>query len=312
MNKQTRKLLIIISVIVVILIIIAGIVAYFVHQNNNLNQSVGTTWGDTYYAYLREGIEQNNEQEKEKYGIYSDVTSVDIEFIEIENNSNPVMVMSYYRNNVLYSNFYYIDGQNNVNNVLNRENTDLILLYNIEESEYFWYLHKATDVTDSYTKITNIINYPNSNEADYTIGKDEMISTQTSTGLPITVTKYSQIFVDPEVKNNAKIKIQLNNISIEQLREDIEGLVNEWTSIEEMVTDEVEEDVSLQLQTSKYITDLSGVNFNEIGENAVVQTENNEITAGNYTLQYGRYVDQYGTEYILNKDRNLFMPISNK
>lgn len=312
MNKQTRKLLIIISVIVVILIIIAGIVAYFVHQNNNLNQSVGTTWGDTYYAYIREGIEQNNEQEKEKYGIYSDVTSVDIEFIEIENNSNPVMVMSYYRNNVLYSNFYYIDGQNNVNNVLNRENTDLILLYNIEESEYFWYLHKATDVTDSYTKITNIINYPNSNEADYTIGKDEMISTQTSTGLPITVTKYSQIFVDPEVKNNAKIKIQLNNISIEQLREDIEGLVNEWTSIEEMVTDEVEEDVSLQLQTSKYITDLSGVNFNEIGENAVVQTENNEITAGNYTLQYGRYVDQYGTEYILNKDRNLFMPISNK
>lgn len=312
MNKQTRKLLIIISIIVVLLIIIACIVAYFVYQNNNLNQSVGTTWGDAYYAYLREGIGENNEQEKEKYGIYSNVTNVDIEFIEIENNNNPVMVMSYYRDSILYSNIYYINEQNTVNSVLNKEYTDLILLYNIEEDGYFWYLHDETDVTDSYTKITNIVNYPNSNEADYTIGKDEMISTQTSTGLPITVTRYSQIFVDPEVKNNPKTRIQLNNISVEQLRDDIERLVNEWTPIEEMVTDEVAEDVSQQLQTSRYITSLSGVDVNEIGEGAIIQTENNEIVAGNYTLQYGRYVDQYGTEYILNEDRNMFLPINIK
>ena len=79
-----------------------------------------------------------------------------------------------------------------------------------------------------------------------------------------------------------------------------------------MVTDEVEEDVSQQLQTSRYITSLSGVDVNEIGEGAVIQTENNEIAAGNYTLQYGRYVDQYGTEYILNEDRNMFLPINIK
>lgn len=41
---------------------------------------------------------------------------------------------------------------------------------------------------------------------------------------------------------------------------------------------------------------------NTVNESIETQEENNVIQVGDYTLEYGTYIDKYGTKYTLNKD----------
>lgn len=71
-GKHTK--LIVALVIIILLILICGSVGgYFIFQNIEKNKSVGTTWGDTYYAYLKEASLEQDLGEREKYGIQSDM-----------------------------------------------------------------------------------------------------------------------------------------------------------------------------------------------------------------------------------------------
>ena len=73
-SHKGRKKLIVALVIINLLILICGSVGgYFIFQNIEKNKSVGTTWGDTYYAYLKEASTEQDLGEREKYGIQSNM-----------------------------------------------------------------------------------------------------------------------------------------------------------------------------------------------------------------------------------------------
>ena len=73
-HKKKSKKLIVALVIIILLILICGSVGgYFIFQNIEKNKSVGTTWGDTYYAYLKEASTEQDLGEREKYGIQSNM-----------------------------------------------------------------------------------------------------------------------------------------------------------------------------------------------------------------------------------------------
>lgn len=73
-HKKKSKKLIVALVIIILLILIGGSVGgYFIFQNIEKNKSVGTTWGDTYYAYLKEASLEQDLGEREKYGIQSNM-----------------------------------------------------------------------------------------------------------------------------------------------------------------------------------------------------------------------------------------------
>ena len=73
-HKKKSKKLIVALVIIIFLILICGSVGgYFIFQNIEKNKSVGTTWGDTYYAYLKEASLEQDLGEREKYGIQANM-----------------------------------------------------------------------------------------------------------------------------------------------------------------------------------------------------------------------------------------------
>ena len=73
-SHKGRKKLIVALVIIILLILICGSVGgYFIFQNIEKNKSVGTTWGDTYYAYLKEASLEQDLGEREKYGFQSNM-----------------------------------------------------------------------------------------------------------------------------------------------------------------------------------------------------------------------------------------------
>lgn len=73
-HKKKSKKLIVALVIIILLILICGSVGgYFIFQNIEKNKSVGTTWGDTYYAYLKEASLEQDLGEREKYGFQSNM-----------------------------------------------------------------------------------------------------------------------------------------------------------------------------------------------------------------------------------------------
>ena len=73
-SHKGRKKLVVALVIIILLILICGSVGgYFIFQNIEKNKYVGTTWGDTYYAYLKEASTEQDLGEREKYGIQSNM-----------------------------------------------------------------------------------------------------------------------------------------------------------------------------------------------------------------------------------------------
>lgn len=143
-----KKKILFIVIPIVLAIIIVGIATIVVISSIlNKNKSVGTTWGDTYYAYLKEAINENQ--------------------------------------------------------------------------NYNWYIHENSSTSDSYILLKNIVDKLKNNsdksekssnvniaeiEADYTIKKDEAeISQETTDGNKITIKKFDQIFVKPEIQTTMQI-----------------------------------------------------------------------------------------------------------
>lgn len=90
--------LIIIPIILVIIIVSAIVIAILLKKGNEKDDeiSTGSTWGDTYYAYLKEAItEKDLTEAEEKYGMKLDMKDAKLQFCEVEENQDPAMIMTY-------------------------------------------------------------------------------------------------------------------------------------------------------------------------------------------------------------------------
>lgn len=154
-KKKNRKLIVAIVILILIILIGGSVGGFFIFQNIEKNKSVGTTWGDTYYAYLKEASLEQDLGEREKYGFQANMENTTIQFCDVEENEVPAMVMTYTKDDVSYVNTYKISNDNKVINVAYKEPSTVEFLYNIELQQYIWYIHIQTGNQDSYKPISS-------------------------------------------------------------------------------------------------------------------------------------------------------------
>ena len=151
--------LIIIPIVLVIIIISAIIIAILLNKKEDKEISTGSTWGNTYYAYLKDAInEKDLTDAEEKYGMKLDMNDAKLQFCEVEENQDPAMIMLYKKNENQYVNVYQINDEKKVTYVSYKQPTEIEYLYNIEKNEYSWYIHANDTNSDSYISLKNIVN----------------------------------------------------------------------------------------------------------------------------------------------------------
>lgn len=267
-KKKKSKKPLIITIVVLVVLIICAVAGFFIWKFNKENESVGTTWGDTYYAYLKEGTELKDFASREKYGLQQNMSNVTLQFEEIEEDKAPVMIMNYEENDANYVNVYHINNENKVVNVSYKEPSKVELLYNIDLKQYIWYVHVEKANADLYMPIQldeeeinkdskdtnkieeNSVKNTTSDEivsteitADITIGNDEETSIKKLDGSKVTLSKYDETFVKPEIESSKVINIDINNIDKNDLKDAIKETVQGYKQEKEIITDEVQEKV---------------------------------------------------------------------
>ena len=216
---KKKVLLIIIPIVLVIVIIAAVIIGLVLNKNSEEDESVGSKWGDTYYAYLKDAInEKDLTAAEEKYGMMLDMKDAKLQFCEVEENQNPTMIMTYKKNESSYINVYQLTDEKKVNYIAYKQPTELEYLYDIAKDEYSWYVHTTENENESYSSLKSVSNKlkesstksdssENVNiaelQADYTIKKEEAeITTETTDGNTLSYKKFDEIFVKPNIEQN--------------------------------------------------------------------------------------------------------------
>lgn len=241
MSKETKTIIIVVSV--VILVAIIAIVAHFVSNNAKLNESIGSTWGDTYYAYLKE---IKTSEDKKKYGLEQDVNNVSLEFIQASEDKNPVMVMSYQKDNLEYTNIYYTDG-NGVNYFQNSAPSSVEYLYNIEKSEYSWYLHVTSDTMQTYQSINNIVDgFSNDSLETDTISfnQDSFVRDESN----MNVSYFDTVFAETGISGTEKVDLDFS-AKDKDFKNSIVNAVNGYKTDEEITTDEIKQTVTSKVDS---------------------------------------------------------------
>ncbi len=288
-KKKNKKLPIIITIIVLLLLIIAGIGGYFGYKYIQENKTVGTEWGDTYYAYLKEAISE--ESDIEDYGLQKGMKNTELQFIETE-ETNPIMVMTYEKEDNQYVNMYKTSESGKVDKIVYTKPATIEFLYNIENEAYLWYLHTETSEQDSYKLVDAILKDPESNEADYTIKKGEETTQKTVSGDTITLPKYDEIFVKPEVEVSEKVDFSIN-LEVEDLRENIENGIEKYKPQEKIVTEEVKAETEAkvtEMEETKKSIENAKEEIKKEEERKAAEEAAKGLKVGNVTLKYGKYV----------------------
>lgn len=320
-QKKSKKKPIIITIIILIVIIGAGIGGYFGYQYYEENKTTGTDWGDTYYNYLKQASLDNDN--KEDYGLKQNMENAKIEFVQIEDEESPVMLMTYEVEESQYVNIYKINEENQIDKVIYEEPTNVEFLYQIEDETYAWYIHTETDTEDTYVKVQKAIDNTNqTNKSNITIQKNAKTTQETVDGDTITLSKFDETFIKPEIEENSKIDFE-TSLKATDLRNKIESVVKEYKPQEELVTEEVKtsvqekvteiEEIKTSIETAKAEIeaqeekkaeedeekDTENVSETTSGSQDNTDEETNKTTSeglkiGNNTIKYGKYVGESG------------------
>ncbi len=251
MEKKRNKTMIIILLIVVILLFIVSVVgAFFIYKYQESNQSIGTEWGDTYYSYLQ-SVKEADEEKIKSAGLSKDITTAQIQFIQVENENNPKMVLTYQKDDEKYTNVYYIEDEKKVNVITYSNPTTLKLLYNRDIKEYKWYVYSKEDDINSYKSLEknikeakngNVANSvsqePEVSYADYTFKDSELeFNFEVAEGEIPTMSKFDETFIEVELDESNLVEINFEEKD-KELKKELIKIVGEYKTKEDIITEE--------------------------------------------------------------------------
>ena len=241
MSKKTKIIIIVISII--LLIAILCVAGYFVIRNMKINESVGTTWGDTYYAYLKEIKMSDN---KTEYGLDQDTNNVKIDFIQAVEEEDPVMEITYNKDGAEYSNIYYINDSKAV------EKTEPIAgtieyLYNIEKSNYSWYVHTKEENVEKYQTVNKIINQDAENE-EYSFEEKDLERNEAN----MNISEFDKIFITTDVEDSLKNEIDFSSDDLD-FRDIVSNAVNGYKEDSELLTEELNQNITNRVEEIKNV-----------------------------------------------------------
>lgn len=156
-NKKGLKITLVILLIVVV-ITGASVGGYFGYQYYSENKSTGAEWADTYYNYIA------NEQPIEEFNKISFLQDTEIEFIQTNEHSEPLMIATGKRDegnmSWNYAMIYEIDENNNVTKptrIGTSVNLDVEFLFDVQKKEYDYFLNISNENSSTYTSIDTAI-----------------------------------------------------------------------------------------------------------------------------------------------------------
>lgn len=304
-----KKILFIVLPIVLAILIVGIIIAIVIGTVLSQNKSVGTTWGDTYYAYLKEAItDKDLNDAEEKFGMQLGMKDTKIQFCEVEEGEIPSMIMTYSKNDNEYVNVYQIDNNNKVTYIAYMQPSNIEYLYNIEKDYYSWYIHENNSSSDSYSSLKNVVNKLKENsaksddseninvaelEADYTINKNEAeVSQETVDGEILTMSKFDQIFIKPDVELNEQISFNID-IKEKELKKGITTAVENYKEQSKILTDEIKEEVSKKAEEIK-----NKISEIETAKKKVNQQREMKITQNDLISKLGNHLKYFSACYL--------------
>ena len=241
MSKKTKIIIIVISI--VLLIAILCVAGYFIIRNMKINESVGTTWGDTYYAYLKEIKMSDN---KTEYGLAQDTNNVKIDFIQAVEEKDPVMEIAYNKDGAEYSNIYYINDSGTVEKTTPIAGT-IEYLYNIEKSNYSWYVHTKEENVEKYQTVNKIINQDVEDE-EYSFEEKDLERNESN----MNISEFDKIFVTTGVEDNLKNEIDFNSDDLD-FRDIVSNAVNSYKEDSEILTEELNQNITNRVEEIKNV-----------------------------------------------------------
>lgn len=300
-----KKVLLIILPIILVIAIAATVITIVILNKNKEEESVGTKWGDTYYAYLKEAVNEDDlKAAEEKYGVMLGMKNAKIQFCEVDEGQDPTMIMTYEKENSSYVNVYQITDKKKVNYIAYKQPSEVEYLYNIEKDEYSWYIHEMGTDSDSYCSLKDISQtLKNSStksedskniniaelEADYTIKKDEATTTQeTVDGSTITLDKFDEIFVKPEIESNEQIDFDVD-MSDKELKKSLKKIVDSYVKETKKITDEIKEQVNKKVEEVKSKKEQIESAKTDVENKKKAEEYSKGLKVGNATLKYGVY-----------------------
>lgn len=234
-EKHKKKKIIILASIFLFII---GIGVFFGWKYYDSTRSVGSTWGDTYYYYIRDSKDNN----KKKIPNNSK-----IKFIQVPEVDKPVMLINYKKKNKEYSDVYYIK-KDKVNNAVNEEPSEIEFLYNIENKEYNWYVHTTQDKKEYYVPLKDIIDNKEDikSENSYAYEEGAEISAESENGETISIPKFDSEFIKPEITiEDIKYNEDFSNA---ELQEVIIGGIENYKPFDKIITDKVKEEIEQEVE----------------------------------------------------------------
>lgn len=235
-------------VFLVILIIIASVGAggYFIYQKNKPVDPFELEWVRIYYGYMRENHENLKVNQN---GLKYYRENEKIEFCQIENIKNPVMLYNYKELGVSFTNIFYIAEDNSVKMLKTfKKDFDVVCLYDVEERRYEYYAEEAYNDKNNYTKISESIkaNEEQNNEETentsniFTFRIEEKESVTTLDGQVLEISKFDQKFIKTTVVEDNWKDINFDNYE-DGIKKDFSAAVRK---MEKMLTEDVKEEVS--------------------------------------------------------------------
>ena len=296
-EKKSKKKMVIIVLVILLVIIIAAAGGYFAYEYIEKNKSVGTEWGDTYYAYMQSEIE------KEDSTIKKDADEYEMQFLSVEEDEKPVMTIKSKKKendteNIMLG-IYYIDDNNAVNGFTQTSTNDIDveLLYNRKDEQYKWYTKEVDDKENTiYQDIQkNVENHKQetNEDASITFTKEEMpVETIEET---TAISKFEETFIVPtNVQESNTIKITNIN-DIQTIKEELTEAVDGYKTNEQVVTEEVKQAVEDETTNIENREQAIKKAAEEAAKKEAEEQANKTIEAGKYTLKYGTYK---GTDYL--------------
>ena len=316
MNK--KKLIIIISIILVIGILVIG----YIFKDKifgSKEKKLSTTWGETYYVYLKD-IKDNNKYKEA--GLPSDLKSVKVSFVSVGDIKDPVMTITYDKDKKEYTNIYYINNDK-VDAIVYNEPTSIELLYNIEKDSYNYYSNTVSDSDNYYKNLSDQIKSKTNKDSskavmveEYIINSNDKEEVADSSGNSISLTNFDKTFIKLDTPDNSfefnksivedelrKLVDKSTNLyediakTIKANKENVERLKNELKEKEERIKSIKEEKSKEEVKET-----------NDTSTKEVTSSDNTEVSGiklGSYTINYGTYVGEAassGITLVLNKD----------
>lgn len=320
LKKKSSKKIIIIVVIILVLALL-GVGGFFVYNwwqdipnsKDGIEEEpkISEVWGEVYFAYLKKS---KKDEKFSDIGLSDNMENAKIKFIEVDSVKEPVMQISYTKNKKDYSNIYYIEDEK-VNALTFSESVSVDLLYNIEDEEYEYYLHNKDGKEDNYTSLdqhledvldgnrTTIIEY------EYTFKEDDVITATNDNGKEISLSKFDETFVEVETEEGLDFSTDLKNSAIKDLiQETVDNYKPKKEVVSEEIKKEVEEKVDEIIAKKDEIKEIEKAKEEKLKNNEVVY-EDDKALFGEYSLEYGTYVNNIsnkeilGGDYIINKDK---------